>query len=254
MGPKEVTNERGLTPIVVSNPFWVVISFCEQHFSFVIRTSIAIGIFLKDAFVPHSDRNDSTISTSLIDRAREGGDDAFRQITKLFGGLVYHWCRTAGLQPEDAEDVGQRVFMTVSRSIGSFRRDKPGDSFRGWLRVITRSRISDHYREMSKREVAYGGEGHWNESAFQAWEKEEPEENQRRDGTMIYQRAIQLMQGEFAEQDYKAFCMVVVDGLGAREVAEALGMTPNSVYIAKSRILKRLRFEFAELLDDDSIS
>ena len=39
----------------------------------------------------------------------------------------------------------------------------------------------------------------------------------------------------------------------ARDVAEKLGISVNSVYIAKSRILKRLHDEFGELIDGETI-
>ena len=46
--------------------------------------------------------------------------------------------------------------------------------------------------------------------------------------------------------------MLVVDGIAAKDVSQNLGMSVNEVYIAKSRILKRLRVEFADLIDDET--
>jgi RNA polymerase sigma-70 factor (ECF subfamily) len=50
------------------------------------------------------------------------------------------------LQAADAADLGREVFLAVAKGIASFRRDKPGDSFRGWLFGITRNKVVDHWR------------------------------------------------------------------------------------------------------------
>ena len=69
---------------------------------------------------------------------------AWEQMVGLYYPMVYGWCRRSGLQSSDAADVCQDVFRGVVRGIGGFRRDKPGDTFRGWLRRITQRRVIDH--------------------------------------------------------------------------------------------------------------
>ncbi len=205
---------------------------------------------VKDLSVPQ-DECDSTLPTSVIDRARRGDSAAFQKITLLYSGLVYHWCRTAGLSPEDSEDVGQRVFLSICRSIGGFQREKSGDSFRGWLRVVARSRIVDHFREQANRELAIGGTSFLEHVASIPDIKEVFSDDSRRETCILYERAVQLLHGEFSEQDNKAFQLLVVDGLTPKEVAERVGISINSVYIAKSRILKRMRDEFEDLMGFD---
>src|SRR5690349_18372378 len=60
-------------------------------------------------------------------------------------------------QPEDAADVAQEVFRTVAARIQDFRRDRPGDTFRGWLWTITRHKIGDHLRRLQRQPSAAGG-------------------------------------------------------------------------------------------------
>jgi RNA polymerase sigma-70 factor (ECF subfamily) len=168
----------------------------------------------------------------------------------LYAGLVYYWCRSAGLSPEDAEDVGQQVFLSVSRGIASFRRDRPDDSFRGWLRVITRSRIADHFRNNSVREIAFGGEQRLTDSVASPMSDSDCIEQRAREDTILFDQALKLMRNEFSEKDCQAFLQVVIEGLSVAEVAGQLGVSANTIYIAKSRILKRLRSEFGDLLDE----
>ena len=205
---------------------------------------------MTDNSVPHIDRSNNSVSSSILERARLGDQEAFQVLTKLYAGLVYHWCRSKGLNKQDAEDTSQQVFLSISKSIRQFRREKPEDSFRAWIRIITRSKIADHFRKAACNVVALGEDIHWHTVADDILSEEESEENQQLTTSMLYQRAMQLVQQEFTEVDCKAFLMAVVEGLPAKEISEKLQVSTNSVYIAKSRILKRLRTEFSELIDD----
>ena len=71
----------------------------------------------------------------------------------------------------------------------------------------------------------------------------------REEEALVYRRAMELMQAEFEERTWRAFWQVVVDGRPAGEAAHDLGMSPNAVYLARSRVLRRLREEFADLMD-----
>ncbi|MEI8213603.1 MAG: sigma-70 family RNA polymerase sigma factor [Planctomycetota bacterium] len=171
-------------------------------------------------------------------------------ITKLYTGLVYHWIRKRGLSPEHTEDVSQQVFMAVIHNLKTFHRTKPADSFRAWIRTITRSKIVDHIRKHNGLEIAFGGDKSLDEVA--AIEPDEGEVEDGRDKAILYQKAVQFVQGEFADKDCRAFLMLVVDGIAAKDVSQNLGISVNSVYIAKSRILKRLQVEFADLIDGET--
>ena len=66
----------------------------------------------------------------------------------------------------------------------------------------------------------------------------------------LYRRALELIQAEFEERTWRAFLMVTVEARLPADVAAELGTTPGAVYIAKSRVLKRLREEFKDLLEE----
>ena len=63
----------------------------------------------------------------------------------------------AGLTPEDAGDVSQEVFATLSTKLDSFQRERPGDSFRRWLKTVTNNRARDLHRRHKDRPRARGG-------------------------------------------------------------------------------------------------
>ncbi len=193
-----------------------------------------------------------SVSPSLLLRLKADDPAAWERMVRLYGPLIYHWCRRAGLQPADAADVGQEILRTVARKISDFRRDRPGDSFRGWLRIIARRRLQDHRRRLSRSTIGSGG------SATQRLlihvpapgEQAEDAANEEAEATLVYRRALGLLRQDFEERTWQAFWRVVVDEEDAAGVAAELGMTVNAIYLAKSRILRRLRQEFADVLDE----
>src|SRR4051812_12629786 len=93
----------------------------------------------------HGAAQDS-LASSLLLRLKSRDPDSWSKLTILYGPVVYDWCRRAGLQDQDAADVGQDVFQAVSSGLNDFRRERSGDTFRGWLWMITRNKLRDHWR------------------------------------------------------------------------------------------------------------
>lgn len=209
---------------------------------------------MKDNNVLRFDDSDDSVSTSILERAKLGDQDAFRIITELYAGLVYHWIRKKGLSPQDAQDVSQEVFGSVIRKLKEFHRTNVGQSFRAWIRVITRNKITDHRRKNTDVEMAIGGDNPLlGFATIEKNEEHEEHEESKHDKAVLYQKAVEFIKEEFADKDCRAFLMLVVDEIPARDVAEKLGITVNSVYIAKSRILKRLHDELGGLIDGETI-
>ena len=191
-----------------------------------------------------------TLSSGLLDGARRMDAESWSRLVNTFGPVVYGWCRTSGVPERDAADVVQNVFVSVARGISSFERQKQQGSFRSWLATITRSRIRDYFRRQAGREVAAGGtdamlemqrepDGHADTLASTI----SPEDA----SCMIHRRTLELVRAEFEPTTWSAFWMTTVDGRSAAEAAEVVGISVASVYQAKSRVLRRLRKQLAEL-------
>ena len=192
----------------------------------------------------------ASISASLLEQVRQRDESAWRQMSQIFAPSVYRWCRNKGLQPSDAADVVQEVFLAVSKNIDSFRRDRPGDSFRGWLWTISQSKISDHFRRVNARPPIDSQQDSpdqlWNIPTVNSGSGAVPLDHE---ATMLMRRALAIIEKDFSKKTWQAFWRCTLDGHQAGDVARDLGMTLDAVYQAKARVMRRVREEFAELLE-----
>jgi RNA polymerase sigma-70 factor (ECF subfamily) len=188
-------------------------------------------------------------SSTLLARVRAQDPAAWGRLVSLCSPLVYHWCRQSGLQAADAADVGQEVFKAVFRSVQQFRKDRTADTFRGWLRTITQNKIRDHFRKKHAEVSAAGGsEALKHLAQVPALELEDSADPAGEDAA-LYRRALDLIRNDFENRTWQAFLNVAVERRPPADVARELNMTVNAVYLAKSHVLRRVREEFADLLD-----
>ena len=191
-----------------------------------------------------------TTSMTLLQRLRDKDSDAWRVMVQLYTPLVCHWCARGGVRGADAEDVAQEVFQAAATHLAAFRRDRPGDSFRGWLRGITRNMVLQHFRRGARHPKASGG----TDALLRLQEVEvgDPadaaQEDPREELDALRRRALELVRGEFEERTWRAFWQTVVDCRSPVDVAADLGVSAAAVRMAKSRVLHRLKEEFGDLI------
>jgi len=185
-------------------------------------------------------------SRTLLERARDRDERAWQTLVHLYAPLIDHWCAHQGVGNLDAEDIRQQVFQSVAVKLDTFRGDRPGDTFRGWLRVITRNKLLDYFRRRDNQPEARGGTDAHRQMQEIA-ERELPEDSEE-ELSALYHRALELVRSEFTQQTWTAFWRVAVEGCSTGDVAAELNMTPAAVRKAKSRIVLRLRQEIGELI------
>jgi RNA polymerase sigma-70 factor (ECF subfamily) len=193
-----------------------------------------------------SDYDPGSTASTLIERLKVRESQAWSRLNQLYGPIIYAWCRRAGMAPEDAADILQEVFRALVRRVGDFRRDRPGDTFRGWLWTVTHNKIRDHRRLAKDRAQGAGGtdaQRRWLELA------DEPPGGEADDDASLLHRWLELLRREFEDRTWQAFWRTTVELQYAADVADELGMTLNAVYKAKARVLARLRQELADLME-----
>ena len=204
---------------------------------------------MKEDRVNPSEGNPGQTSLTLLEKVRAQEKEAWKRLWELYTPLVWHWCKLYGLQLADMEEVTQDVFTAVSRGIATFHRDQKGDTFRGWLRTITKTKIIDHIPPLGG--VGVGG------SEAQQILKELPAPDplsqacadaEAMEKNILYTKAVQMIESSFEPCTRRAFWLLIA-GRQPKDVAADLGLSVSAVYTAKARILKRLREEFCGLLE-----
>ncbi len=192
-------------------------------------------------------------SSSLLAGIQAQDPAAWSRFVALYKPLILHWCRLQSIQLADAEDVAQEVFQSVSGAVDRFQRQSVG-SLRSWLKTITRNSIASHFRRGERAATGAGGT-----SALEAIHAvpspaagEEPPADAE-DERIVIRQAFEMVLSGFKDHTREAFWRVVVDKQSPEHVAQDLGIGVHLVYIAKSRVLKRLREEFAGVVDLDSV-
>lgn len=195
------------------------------------------------------DRQGST-SHSLIDRLRNNEAPAWRDLVYLYSPLIQFWARKAGLPEIECPDIMQEVFRSVVTGIHQFQKLDQTDTFRGWLRTITRFKVADYFRKNQDNPDAVGGTDLHNLLQIASDLDDDFDGDQQ---ALIAEhehlrRALEMIRADFKEKTWQAFWEVVVENRSTDEVAATLQMTTGAVRVAKSRVLKRLRDRLGEYL------
>jgi RNA polymerase sigma-70 factor, ECF subfamily len=188
---------------------------------------------------------------SLLERLRLRPDPAsWQRLVDLYTPLIRGWLRRHALQDPDADDLVQEVLGVLVRELPNFRHDLRPGAFRRWLRTVTVNRLRTFWRGRRSRPVAAGDSDFLqmldqladpDSGLSRLWD----EEHDRH----VARRLLELLEPEFEPNTWRAFRRLVLEGQPTAEVAAELGVTPNAVRIAKSRVLSRFRQEVAGLLD-----
>jgi RNA polymerase sigma-70 factor (ECF subfamily) len=192
---------------------------------------------------------DQGTSLTLLARLRDHDPDAWSLVVRLYTPAVRQWAVRSGLQSADLEDLTQEVFRVAASGLQNFRRDRPGDSFRGWLYGITRNFVLKHFERRQQAPQASGGTDAYLRLQEVAAPTDDTADALREDKRSLYLRALELLKEQFEEKTWQAFWLTVIDEVSPDEVAERLGLSGVAIRKYKSRVLQRLRAELGEVLD-----
>ena len=192
----------------------------------------------------------SATPVSLLERLRlHPGPADWRRLVDLYTPLIRNWLCRCDLQESDAEDLSQEVLGVLVRELPTFRHDLRTGAFRRWLRTVVVHRVRDFWRARRRR-PSTGSEGLENvltqledpaSGLSQLWDRQHDQH--------VVRRLLELIRPDFEPATWEAFRLVQLEGQSTDIVAAQLGLSPNAVRIAKSRVLCRFRQEAAGLLD-----
>lgn len=191
-------------------------------------------------------------SLSLLERLRNtDGESAWPRMAAIYSPLLRGWLLRFEVAATDADDLVQEVLLTVSREMPVFEHSGRGGAFRSWLRTILVHRLRDFWRSRKYRPVAAGGSS-WIErleqledessNASQVWNLEHDRH--------VMAQLLENVRPRFEPKTWEAFHRQMFGGQRADIVATELGISLNSVYVARSRVLSTLRHEAAGLINE----
>jgi RNA polymerase sigma factor (sigma-70 family) len=190
---------------------------------------------------------------SLILRLPSADDaDAWREFVSIYEPFVYRFARRGGLQDADARELVQNVLLSVARAVGRWRPDRQRGRFRTWLFRIARNQLLDVLAKQQRSIVASGGSGLFdllNQTLTPGDDQNMRLEHRRE----LLRWAAEQVKNTVNETTWNAFWMTAVQERTVETVASELGLTTGAVYIARSRVLARLRDEVKKWEDDDAM-
>jgi RNA polymerase sigma-70 factor (ECF subfamily) len=188
---------------------------------------------------------------SLLVRIRDAHDrEAWDQFVEIYAPLVYQMARRRGLQDADAADLTQDVLRSISGAVGRLDYDRCRGTFRSWLFTVTRNALHNFFD--AQRRLPRGS----GDSAVQGWLEERPGQDEesaawdREYQQRLLAYAADRVRPLFEESTWQAFWQTAVEGSAGKDVARNLGMSLGAVYIAKSRVLGRIKEHIQLLIDE----
>jgi RNA polymerase sigma-70 factor (ECF subfamily) len=184
---------------------------------------------------------------SLLLRLQQPEDElAWQEFVEIYQPLLERLAARYGLQAADAQDVAQEVLTKVAKAVPEWEHDPARGTFRGWLTRVTRNLTIEQFRARSRRPRTNPESGQLEQldrdadSIFQLEEQRE-----------LFGWAARKARDQFAPATWQAFWLTAVEQQLPAAVAEQLGLSAGAVYIARSRVMARMR-ELIEQSEFDS--
>jgi len=190
-----------------------------------------------------------TTSATLLLRLKQVDDQpAWERFVQIYTPLLFFWARSAGLKQSDAGDFVQELLVTLVQKLPEFNYEPiPGRDgrFRSWLRTVALNKWKDLQKRQRPAIVPPDDDAFSRlslpDSAEEFWEREYDQH--------LVARALEVMKAEFQPTSWQACWETAVNGRKAADVAGELGISEGAVFVAKSKVLRRLREELAGMME-----
>jgi RNA polymerase sigma factor (sigma-70 family) len=192
---------------------------------------------------PGSNLSATITSTALLEALKNTQDEqAWQPFVNRYRPVIVRYSRRMGLSDSEAEDAAQQTLLHFHEAYVQGKYDRAKGHLRKWLFGIAHNQIVDVLRERRRREVQVANRTDQTDmfaqvpaedAAEQAWEQEWR--------LTLLRQCLDQVRQECEPKTLRAFEMLTWEGWPAQKIAERLGMTVNAVFLAKFRILKRVR-------------
>jgi RNA polymerase sigma-70 factor (ECF subfamily) len=189
----------------------------------------------------------STRYSLLVRLYRPSDALAWQEFMEIYEPLVYRLARRRGFQHADAADLCQQVFQATAGAIERWHARPDRGSFRAWLFRIARNTMLNALRHRARHPGGVGGSDIRRLLDQQPADDDESRLLAVESERHLFQWAAEEVKKEFREPTWQAFWQTSVEGRKPQEVAAELGLSTGAVYIARSRVMARLRRRIEEV-------
>lgn len=192
-----------------------------------------------------------TTHVTLLQRAGSGAQEAWSELDQMYRPFIQVWLRAQGVDPVDADDLTQDVLTVLFQELPQFEHSGRTGAFRTWLRTICLNRLLGHRRALAMHGRPTGGTEF--QAQIQAIAEDDPliADWDREHEQAVLRYLYTVIEPQFELETLAVFRRLTVDGHAAEAVAAEFGMTAGAVFVARSRVLRRLREEAQRFLGED---
>jgi RNA polymerase sigma-70 factor (ECF subfamily) len=191
---------------------------------------------------------------SLIARLSDISDhEAWREFAALYEPFIYRQGRRFGLQPADARELVQEVLIAVSKAVRNFEVAPDRGRFRTWLYAVGRNVCLRYLAKLRSQELS--GQN----SALTAMLAEIPNREPADTGELnvelqrhFFLAMSRQARKEFQPNTWAAFWQTAVENHSIQSVADGLTLSVGAVYVARSRVMARLKELIQEVSLEDT--
>lgn len=179
---------------------------------------------------------------SLIVRLPDAADAAaWSEFVAIYSPLVFRMARKQGLQLADAEDLVQEVLSAVAKQVEGWLQREDRGKFRAWVLRIARNIAINMLTRRPHGGAGIGGS--WHQKLDQVIDPLDDTastfdiEFERE----IYRWAAEQVQAAVADSTWQAFHLTHIEGMSIADVSKKTGLSEGAIYIARCRVMDRLR-------------
>ncbi len=191
---------------------------------------------------------DTVTSFTLLEGLKNRQDSrAWQRFMARYEPMVMAFARKLGLNDTDAQDVCQETMLGFIQAYGDGRYDRDKGRLRSWLFGIAHRKAIDMKRRRAREIVvgdktdasAFLGRIESPDQAKEIWEQQWQRS--------VLRACLEEVSKDLSPNTVKAFDLYVFEQWPVEKVAEQLGISQNAVYIAKTRVMERVRKIKAEM-------
>lgn len=178
---------------------------------------------------------------SLLARVRNREDQqAWHQFAAVYRPVIVRLARRKGLQSADAEDLAQRVMVSVAGAIERFKAGAGRPRFRTWLYRVTENAIWNSLRNAARDRRHRDEFGHDRLGQVAARSPQDADWLRWELRREVFHWAARQIRAEFQPETWNAFWLTAVESGDIEQVGRQLGKSPGAIYAARSRVIRRL--------------